>query len=88
MVVNSSVDYKLNVMGPSGSGIRHLNLLPVVMVVRNGSIEHTEPLWCGEVSSYHTDVYFSFTWLGIGSRRRSRIDRDQWEFSGDWGSVE
>lgn len=76
MIVGGSVDYELNVMGPSRSGVWHLDLLPVVMVVRDGSVKHTKPLWCGEVLSYHTDVHFGFTWLGVSSRGRLRINRD------------
>ena len=45
MVVGGGVDNELNVVGPPESGIRHLDLLSVVMMVRDGSVKHAEPRW-------------------------------------------
>ena len=51
MVVGSGVDNKLDVVRPTRGGVGHFNLLPIVVVVRDGLVEHTEPHWCGEVAS-------------------------------------
>ena len=45
MVVSGGVNDELNVVGPSVSGIRHFDLLSVVMMVRNSPIEHAESRW-------------------------------------------
>ena len=65
VIVGGGVDYKLNVMGPLESGVQHFDFLPIVVMVRNGSVEHAKPLWCGQVSPHHADVHFGFTWLGV-----------------------
>ena len=45
MVVSGSVNDELNVVRPSKSGIQHLDLLSVLVMIRDGSIEHAEPRW-------------------------------------------
>ena len=45
VVVSGGVDNKLNVVGPSESGIRHFKLLPIVMMVRDSSVKHAESGW-------------------------------------------
>ena len=42
MVVRVGVDYELNIVRPSRSSVRHVDLLSIAMVVRIGSIEHAE----------------------------------------------
>ena len=44
MIVGSSVNDELNVVGPMKGGIQHFDLLPVLVMVRNSSVEHTEAL--------------------------------------------
>ena len=63
MVVGVSVDNELNVMGPSGGRVGHVNFLPIVVMVGVGSIEHVEPSWRSEISAYHADINFHLTWL-------------------------
>ena len=46
VIVGGGVDYELNVMGPSESGVWHFDFLPVVMMVRDGSVKHVKPWWC------------------------------------------
>ena len=51
MIVSSGVDDELDVVWPARGGVRHVNLLPIPVMVRDGSIEHTEPSWCSEISA-------------------------------------
>ena len=67
--MGGGVDDELYVMGPAKSSIRHFEFLSIVVVIWNGSVEHTEPTWCSEVMSYHPDVYFHLTRLSVRSRR-------------------
>ena len=68
VVVGGSVDYELDIVRPTRSAVGHVNLLPIVVMVGDGSVEHAKALWCSEISSYHTDVHFGFTWFGISPR--------------------
>ena len=74
MIVSGSVDDKLYVMGPTKGSIWHFDFLSIVVMVQNGSIEHTEPRWCGEVVSYHANVHLHFAWFRVGSRWRTGVD--------------
>lgn len=66
VVVSGGVDYELDVMGPAVSGVWYFNLLPVVMMVRDGWIEHGEPWRHRKVTANHANIYFCFTWFRVG----------------------
>ena len=58
VAVGGGIDNELDVVWPVRGRVGHLNLLPVFMVVREGSVEHAEPRWSRQVLSHHADVYF------------------------------
>ena len=47
VIMGGSVNNELNIVRPMKSGVRYFNLLPVFVVVGNGSVEHAEALWGG-----------------------------------------
>ena len=74
VVVRGGVNNELDIVWPSRGGVGHIDLLPISVVVRIGSIEHTEPSWHSEVTAYHADVHFRLAWFRMSSRWWASVD--------------
>src|SRR6202012_3644329 len=74
VVMSVGVDDELDIVRPPRSSVWHVDLLPITMVVRIGSIEHAEPSWRSEISAYHADIDFRLTWFRMRSRWWACVD--------------
>ena len=74
VVVRVGVDEELNIVRPSGGRVGHVDFLSIAVMVRIGSIEHAEPSWRSEVTAYHANIDFRFTWFRMCSRWWTGVD--------------
>ena len=75
VVMSVSVDEELDVMGPLGGRVGHVDLLSVTVMVGIGSIKHAKPSWRSEITAYHADIDFHLTWFRMCSRWWTGVDR-------------
>ena len=58
VVMGGGVNDELDIMRPALSAVWHFDLLAVVVMVGDGTVEHAKPLWCGKVAAYHANIHF------------------------------